>query len=295
MTAMSEAALQQEHHNLATVFQELHYQLPDTMPPIAFAKALAGPFAPDQLPTIDTLHNLTPEKRNHLKFVQLELSDRINQGDPDVLRLGHAAGRCLGALIDNHIFTPDVSVQIEPDSITVDGQSVAFARQSGQSIELGMGIAGLATHLNDLRANPKHTLGGVVKNGAEVVLLEGAAEYHGVESQVVVDTSLVDSVESMSRNYRYRHADIVISSNAHHAGEHLNRSMRMAPGLLRQGGVIIARGPATWNEQGTESGYEHVGHILGQDDTLQIEYSGRIEPAPSHGSHSDYLTIARRM
>jgi hypothetical protein len=158
-----------------------------------------------------------------------------------------------------------------------------------------MGVNGLVSHMGQIRKGA-YTVIGVHRSTAEVAVLRGFSEYQQIDLQALEINSLGinKTLSRISEGSTDERADLLVASRVHMAGRELRTGMQQAGSVLREGGLVIARGPNHYN-QGV--GYTDILNVIKRNPELRVQLThgynlplastGRLEP--------NILVVARKV
>jgi hypothetical protein len=280
-------AFQLEAQGLFAAYDDHGFERPPELTATALLMGTCKAFVPDQMPSAYTLKDLTPRSQQYFaNVVQPDLAYGARRQNPQTLALAHQAGRAFGSAgLSGEIITFNPPLELGPQEIEADGHRIPYSIETGQVIEYGMGINGLFTHLQNVQAG-RYQVYGVHRGRSEVAVLQGICDYYGIaEDKVSLAYQGIARHVAEKLKTAKEPADLVVASRVHMAGRELRYGIDKSAGLLRTGGLLVARGPQV-DEGGM--GYNQVGRCIESNRKLKtmldVDYrnphvpKGIIEP-----------------
>lgn len=295
-------AVAHELRDCIGALSETPFKMPSEMDAESFLDGISYAFLPHQVAPAETLTVLTPDSRRYLsREVQPSLQHGAEVGVPEVRRIAWHVGRVIGALNSSRLMTgagqvPVVHigenlfggpsegspVVVNENSLEADHSEVDFQVRNGQVIEFGLGMNGLYSHLNAIRGGRYRVLG-IHHTAGEVALLEGVRDYNEVspDDMQLVSSGIERSVDALALDEReltygeqWNRADLLVASRVHMAGEELMYGISRSSEVLRDDGLLVARGPskAQVNKKTSSEGvgYNEVLDTVEQDPEMEI-------------------------
>ena len=256
------------------LYEQHGFTIPKDLSATGFMTGIGKAFMPEEFAPARYMPNAGLETKQYFaKVVQPELTDTTRRGEAHSLTLARQLGRVIGAgALSKSLIRPNPPLEITPDVITVDAQTVPHKIEAGNIIELGMGINGLFSHFRNVRAETYNVLA-VQHTVPEVQVLRGLADYLGLDDQqcAVTEQGIPKTVDALIANGHTGAVDAVIASRVHNAGADLQYGIRHSGTLLHEDGLLIARGPRRY-----PNGYSY------DDVARQVQHDPQLHVTLNH-------------
>lgn len=280
----------QEFMACIDALEDTPFKMPKDIDGKSFVEGIAYAFLPHQIAAVDQIRDMSPSTKEYFKHeVQPNLMGGAEQGIPQVMRVARHIGRVLTAMNKSGLseveYDADAPLKIGSDFIRADGYDVPFHVETGRVIEWGMGISGLDTHISNLRAG-RYYLYGVHHTAGETEVLRGAMDYHGIPPEIskLGHAGLIDEVDMLIADSDWNEADLIIASRVHMAGDDLLYGVESSGQLLRDGGLLVARGPRKSLSHSAETvGYDEVATIIDGDENMKFQVNYAFAHIASNG------------
>jgi hypothetical protein len=254
-------------------------------------------FLPGELPPASYLPDIGSATKQYLdRIAQPNLVRGAQRGDEKVFQLAHQIGRLMSVGYNSgQLMTLHPPLKINKSEISVDGKITDFDPINGKVVEVGMGINGLASHLSNVRRG-LYTVTGVHRSATEATLLRGFTEHQaiGEDALEITEDGIGKAFNSLSELSKEEKADLIVISRAHPAGRELRFGLMRVGSILRDSGIIVARGPKTY-KQGM--GYKDVFNVMNRNPSLNVTMNyDYLLPLPSNGMpEPNKLIIAEKI
>jgi hypothetical protein len=260
---------------------------------IPLLSIFGAPFVPTQLHEVEDVPTVPTVAKFYYGFMlRPELADRAERGDERTLRLAFQAGRFLGALRAHDMYPVRPPYVLGPNGIDTDEQHVAQAAGQGRIVELGLGINGLLSLVEVMKAGDRQVTG-IHKTRGEVAFLSGIAAYSEVPAAQLELSSegIPRGIDDVLKSGRDEEISLVVASRVHWAGQDLLKGMQRTGEMLSPGGVVIVRGPRRF-EGG--AGCDQVLEVLQRQPELEVVIDHRFEQVGTSGTEQSGLVVAQR-
>lgn len=293
---MATSPLRQEGIAFRNAYLDCGFSFPFGVTADAMRAAVAAPFIPGESHSLSQLSGLTPPARAYLDaVVQPTLEIGISERSPEVLELGRRVGRYLGAVFEAGGLNVDPPLNICPQVIHVDSEQAAINFSAGRVVEIGMGVNGFVSHVENVKKG-RYRVAAISNHIGEVALLDGMASYFGVADDIINDEGGIGPCLRALLGTRSDFAaatDLVVASRVWTDDPAFNKGFAKVSQLLRPDGIVIARGNAL-SEEG-KTGYDEVAQTLGRNRRLRLEIDRIYDrPLPYGRSAKQRLIVARR-
>jgi hypothetical protein len=257
-------------------------------------EAIGSTFLHEVAP-VQYMRGVTAEER---RFIGNDLQPRfkklLRQEDGGALTVAHQLGRLMGS-DGRNIVKVNHPVNVQKDKVVTDGVAVPFEIKTGLVIEFGMGLAGLYSHIQNVKSG-LYRVTGVHASKPETQLLKGIAEVNkvnGPNAISITDEGITKSINDLLSDPEATTADIVIASRVHPAGVHLASNLSKISKILRPGGLFVGRGPRRY-KQGIN--YDQVARGVLQDPSMAqvINKTYNLPGAPRGAQEPNRLVIASK-
>jgi hypothetical protein len=288
--------LEQAFDEFRDAYEAHGFTVTNDMTKAALLFAAGQPYVPDQLPPAMHLPDVDMDTKHYVsREVHPAIYTGLAKGSEATKALGWAAGRFIGATIEhNTVLNFQPPVEIADNLLLVGDHGVEYDIQSGKVVEIGLGITGVAAHIDNVRKG-RYSLAGITNSSSEVMLLDGISSYFDLtDDELMNDASGITAcIQEMLETSAYAgQLDALIASRVQSAKD-LPVAMRNASALLRPGGLVVATGPRQ-HPRGT--GYREVRQILHGDPRLKMLVDDKyIESGPSGDTRPCNVNIAQRI
>jgi hypothetical protein len=186
------------------------------------------------------------------RVLQPALKHGSRKGEDNVLNLGHAVGRLIGAAVEADLITTfERPIQITDTQILMEnfGFKPVIPNALKEIQDWGMSITGLTAHTDNLKADPTYRVTAIQKEPGDTAVIQGYAEYNDIgDNLTLISGGIARATAAMLKNESTPPSDLIIASRVHMAGTELRDGVIRGPRLLALGGVFIANGPTRYSK-----------------------------------------------
>lgn len=268
------------------------YNYPADMTSTALLVGVGNIFFPTELPSdIDRMPDVGQATKRLFGQTIRPALEKARRASPQTIHeLAIQVGRMTGVLITRSRLGLSMPFSIVGESLSADGVNVpVHFGEKPKVIDFGVGLSGLVAHAQRLRKGT-YRLVAVQQNETVSAASAGVLEALGVPRQNVelCSEGMGPAAKRLSLGETPTEADLVIASRVHMAGVELQTAIAATPLLLREGGVLLARGPVKY-----AAGYDYA-KVLAQIQkarALQVLRSKVQTITTSKGSRQTVSTI----
>jgi hypothetical protein len=260
----------------------------------SLAAGVMGAFMADEVGPASVLPDISAASRQRFeKVIRPNLARGTQQGNEQALHVAHQAGRLVGAAVmAQRSVDVHPPLQLDGTSVNVDGIKVEYQVQTGLVLEYGMGLNGLAAHLQNVKQG-KYAVFGIQRDAGTATVLRGVTEFWKIPSDAlrIVDGGIAKRTEQLINGKNRNTTDLLIASRVHGAGNDLKQGVAAVKDLLRTGGTFIARGPRRYS-QGYD--YDRVLGDMQREPSMQVTHNHEYKRSIPRGVEQNRLIIARK-
>jgi hypothetical protein len=278
----------------AQLYEAHGFELHGDMSGAGLLVGIGRAFVPDQLPPASMIANAGASTQQYFNnTVQPALRSGLEKNNPQTMALAIQLGRLIGASIRyKRLINAEPPVVVEAGNLTVDGHTFPFKLATGNILEYGMGLNGLASHAKQVRAEQYNVIA-AQRNPSEVIVLRSAARYLGLDEQqmAITDQGIPHTVNGLIANGNSGLIDAIVASRVHGADTDLRYGIANSAELLHEEGLLVARGPRLYR-QGHD--YDRVLRQVRGDSRLQLAHTHTFMNPAQYPPEACRLVVARK-
>jgi len=284
-----------ELDDLMDAYLAYGFRRPPELTQSSFMAGVGGAFLTTEMPPTEMIPDLSPQSRNYFKNeVRPTLARQAEAGDTKALEVARKAGAFVSAYYLKHPEGIDGIKEfgIEDGVMNIDGITQPYSIETGWVVDYGIGLTGLINHIKGVRSE-RYGVIGLVKTQGEQAALRGLALHRGMspDDMQIFAGGISSNVSGMLKNGSEGAADMVIASRVHMAGSELVSGVAMAPDLLRQEGLLVARGPRRYS---AGADYDTLLRGVKNDRRMTVIADRTTARRTKHGTREDNRSFVAR-